>query len=86
MVKYFDAKHAREMSDLYRTSKYEQELDSIYKRISLAVQNGDYGITLDYYNKSVPNGLLDELKKKGFKIKEFHGDQREPCYDINISW
>ena len=70
MVECFDAKHAREIANAYRVSKYEKELESIYNKISLAAKNGDYEITLDYYDKLVPDRLLDELRKKGFTIKE----------------
>lgn len=86
MVECFDAKHAREITNAYRVSKYEKELESIYNKISLAAKNGDYEITLDYYDKLIPDGLLDELRKKGFIIKVYTGSQLDPCNDIKISW
>jgi len=43
-------------------------------------------VILDYYGKVMSPEVIQELKYKGFKIKEFHGDQRDPCYDITISW
>ena len=41
MVECFDAKRAREITNAYRVSKYEKELESIYNKISLAAKNGD---------------------------------------------
>ena len=86
MVECFDAKRAREIANAYRVSKYEKELESIYNKISLAAKNGDYAITLDYYDKLIPDGLLDELRKKGFTVKVYTGSQQDPCNDIKISW
>ena len=85
-MKYFTAENAHELTQLYRNSKIERELDSIYEKIKLAIHNGEYSITSDYYGKTISPDVLQELKNKGFKIKEFYGDQRDPCYDVTISW
>jgi len=85
-MEYFDATDAHKATQAHRNLKIEKELDLIYERIKLAVQNGEYSVILDYYGKVMSPEVIQELKYKGFKIKEFHGDQRDPCYDITISW
>jgi len=85
-MKYFTAENAHELTQLYRNSKIERELDSIYEKIKLAIHNGDYFVTLDYYGKVMSPGVIQALKEKGFIIKEFYGDQRDPFHDITISW
>ena len=64
----------------------KKNLNQFITKYHLQQKNGDYGITLDYYDKLIPDGLLDELMKKGFTITVYTGSQKDPCNYIKISW
>lgn len=83
---FYCAQYARAMAEEIKNGKLKDELTEIYKHITKAVENGEFQVRLDYYNKHNPKYAIDVLKSKGYNVEIWTGDQRDPAYDVIISW
>lgn len=81
---FFDAQIAKERSIRIQSGALEDELKSIYMEINKAINAGDRSITKNDWFISEQAG--DFLKNKGFEIKHFYGDQRDPYNETTIAW
>ena len=84
MDNFFDAQTAKERSIHVQSGALQDELTSIYKYINNAINNGKF--SCDFEDKFFTEQALDFLKKQGYKIEYFYGDQRDPCNITTIKW
>ena len=81
---FFDAQTAKERSVRIQSGALKDELKSIYMEINKAINAGDRSISKsDWF---ISKQAEDFLKSKGFEIKHFYGDQRDPYNETTITW
>lgn len=76
------ASEAKKLADQERRSKYQNELEEVYKTINSHIKKGEYICTI---YKGVSNGVAQELKNDGYHV-ETSVDPRDGTGFTTINW
>lgn len=83
-MNFFDAETAKERSIHVQSGMLQNELEFIYEKINESINKGLR--ECNFYDKNFSKQAEEYLTDKGFDVKHFYGDQRDPCNETTISW